>query len=164
MDFPRMIVAASDGATSFLAIDEAALIELAARLSPLARDGATIYLEGALGVGKTTFARALLRALGSEERVKSPTYSLVESYRIGELNAHHLDLYRIGVPDELEWLGVPDLLESPVLFLVEWPERAGGRLPPADLKLQLRHSGDARDLAATACSARGFSLLRAWTE
>lgn len=122
--------------------------------------GGVVYLQGELGAGKTTFARALLSMLGVGERIKSPTYSLIESYRSGPLQVHHLDLYRIAHADELEWLGLPDLLDGPSLLLVEWPERAGAALPPADLVVALRHSGERRDLAVTALTEKGGACLQ----
>lgn len=143
-------------------VDEARLIALAERLAPAVRVGGTIQLHGDLGAGKTTFARALLRALGVGERVKSPTYSLVESYRVDDLDIHHLDLYRIADPGELEWLGVSDLAVASALLVVEWPERGTGVLPAADLRIELRHAGATRDLFANACSPRGESLIAAW--
>ncbi|MCK9187674.1 tRNA (adenosine(37)-N6)-threonylcarbamoyltransferase complex ATPase subunit type 1 TsaE [Acidithiobacillus sp.] len=97
-----------------------------------------IYLEGDLGVGKTTLAQAILKALGVTENIKSPTYTLMESYptRIGP--ALHLDLYRLQEPEELEFIGIRDYLTEPALWLVEWPERGAGFLPAADLSLTLR--------------------------
>jgi tRNA threonylcarbamoyladenosine biosynthesis protein TsaE len=142
--------------------DEARLSALAERLAPAVRDGGAIQLHGDLGAGKTTFARALLRALGVGERVKSPTYSLIESYRVGDLDIHHLDLYRIADAGELEWLGVSDLAVESALLVVEWPERGAGVLPVADLRLELRHAGATRDLFAEACSPRGEVLLAGW--
>lgn len=144
--------------------DEQRLAALAGCLAPAVRHGGTIHLHGDLGAGKTTFARALLRALGVGERVKSPTYSLVESYRVGGLDIHHLDLYRIADAGELESLGLSDLTGESVLLLVEWPERGAGALPPADLRLELRHAEGARDLFAEARAARGEILLAAWRE
>ena len=91
------------------AVDEPGLCAIATRLATAAGEGGVIYLEGDLGAGKTTFARALLTSLGVGERVKSPTYSLIETYRAGALDAHHLDLYRIADAGELEWLGLADL-------------------------------------------------------
>jgi tRNA threonylcarbamoyladenosine biosynthesis protein TsaE len=143
------------------AIDEAGMRLLAVALADVAREGGVIHLEGDLGVGKTTFARALLAALGVGERIKSPTYSLIESYRVGDLDAHHLDLYRIADPGELEWLGLGDLWTEPALVVVEWPERGGAGLPGADLVLHLRHADERRALDAEARSQRGERLLGA---
>jgi tRNA threonylcarbamoyladenosine biosynthesis protein TsaE len=145
------------------ALDEAALVAAAQRLAPAIRTGGVVHLSGDLGAGKTTFARALLRALGVGERVKSPTYSLIESYRIDALDVHHLDLYRIADPGELEWLGLDELHGATTLMLVEWPERGAGALPPADLALALDHApADRRRLEARAFGPRGAGLLRAW--
>ncbi|HET6546481.1 MAG TPA: tRNA (adenosine(37)-N6)-threonylcarbamoyltransferase complex ATPase subunit type 1 TsaE [Rhodanobacteraceae bacterium] len=140
---------------------ESDLVALAARLATRAARGGVIFLEGELGAGKTTFARALLRALGSTERIKSPTYSLIESYRLGQLNAHHLDLYRIARAEEIEWLGLAELIEPGVLLLVEWPERGAGSLPPPDLTLRLLVAGPARDLFVQAHGPRGNECLGA---
>jgi tRNA threonylcarbamoyladenosine biosynthesis protein TsaE len=143
-------------------VDEQQLRALAERLAPVARSGGTIHLAGDLGAGKTTFARALLKALGVGERVKSPTYSLIESYRVDALDIHHMDLYRIADPGELEWLGLPELAEATSLIVIEWPERGAGALPAADLRLALRHAGSARDLEADSASAQGDELLAQW--
>lgn len=139
-------------------LDEAALVALAQRLAPALRGGGAVHLRGELGAGKTTFARALLKALGVGERVKSPTYSLIESYRVGALDIHHLDLYRIADPQELEWLGLGELALPSALFLVEWPERGGDALAAPDIEVRLRHAGDRRDLALHA-NAAGRRLL-----
>ncbi len=144
-------------------VDEPRMRELAARLARVAREGGVIHLEGDLGAGKTTFARALLTSLGVGERVKSPTYSLIESYRTGELDAHHLDLYRIADPGELEWLGLGDLFSGSPLVVVEWPERGGDALPEPDLVLRLDHAGSRRELTAEARTQRGETLLGAMT-
>jgi tRNA threonylcarbamoyladenosine biosynthesis protein TsaE len=143
------------------AVDEAGLREIATRLAAAAAGGGIVYLDGDLGAGKTTFARALLSALGVGERVKSPTYSLIESYRAGALEVHHLDLYRIADADELEWLGLADLWTPDALVLIEWPERGARALPPADLVVHFRHAGDRRELSAEANSPRGRQLLSA---
>ncbi len=142
------------------AIDEAALKDLAQAFAPLFSQGGVILLEGDLGTGKTTFARAVLTALGVSERIKSPTYSLIESYRNDGLDAHHLDLYRIGDADELEWLGLADLLDSDSLMLIEWPQRGAGSLPPADLEFRFEHAGERRNVSASAHSLRGREWLR----
>jgi len=142
-------------------LDEAEMTALAERLAPAALEGGVIHLQGDLGAGKTTFARALLIALGAGERIKSPTYSLIESYRIGDADAHHLDLYRIADAGELEWLGLEDLWTRQALVLIEWPERGAGAMPPSDLTLLLRHSGEKRTIEAESHSERGLRLLTA---
>jgi tRNA threonylcarbamoyladenosine biosynthesis protein TsaE len=140
---------------------EEALGALAARLAPAVRKGGSIHLKGDLGAGKTTFARALLVALGVKMRVKSPTYSLLESYSLGDLTAHHLDLYRIADPGELEWLGLPDLAQGRYLLLIEWPERAAGILPEPDLVVSLTHAEHGRDVRLDALSSDASWWLRA---
>jgi tRNA threonylcarbamoyladenosine biosynthesis protein TsaE len=139
--------------------DEAATAALAQRFAAALDGGLVLYLHGDLGAGKTSFARALLTTLGVGERVKSPTYSLVESYRAGALAAWHLDLYRIADPGELEWLGLDALGDASALVLVEWPERGAGALPAPDLVLELEHAGNGRRARAEPRSARGRSLL-----
>ncbi len=124
--------------------DATATEALGAALAPALRGGGCVWLSGELGTGKTTLVRALLRALGHEGAVRSPTYALVEPYEIGGLEIYHLDLYRIADPEELEFLGLRDWLLPGNLILVEWPERAGGLLPAADLHLHLEHADAAR--------------------
>ncbi|WP_199100698.1 tRNA (adenosine(37)-N6)-threonylcarbamoyltransferase complex ATPase subunit type 1 TsaE [Dyella sp. ASV21] len=136
-------------------VDEAATAALATRLAGLLDDGLVIYLHGDLGAGKTSFARALLGALGVGERIKSPTYSLVESYRAQGRPAWHLDLYRIADPGELEWLGLDALSDPSALVLVEWPERGAGALPAADLVIHLSYAGTGRRAAMEPRSERG---------
>jgi tRNA threonylcarbamoyladenosine biosynthesis protein TsaE len=140
--------------------DEEATMALGRRLAQQVPAGLVAYLHGDLGAGKTTFARAFLRALGVGERVKSPTYSLVEGYDIGERRAFHLDLYRIADPGELEWLGLDSLAEPGAIVLVEWPERGAGALPAADLELSFRHEGQGRAVLAEARSPMGEQILR----
>ena len=147
-------------ALTFHGLDEPALVSLAARIAPALAAGGVVFLAGDLGAGKTTFARALLGALGVGSRVKSPTYSLIESYAAGDLTIHHLDLYRIADAGELEWLGLADLAVEPFLLLVEWPERAGERLPRADLIVRLAHAPAARDVVLEASTMRGTAWLQ----
>lgn len=139
--------------------DEAATAALARRVAAALDQGLAIYLHGDLGAGKTSFARALLTALGAGERIKSPTYSLVESYALPARTAWHLDLYRIADPGELEWLGLEALADPAALVLVEWPERGAGALPAADLVLRLDYAGGGRRARLQAGSARGEALL-----
>lgn len=140
-------------------LDEAELVALARRFAPLLGDGGVIHLHGDLGAGKTTFARALLTALGVGMRIKSPTYSLIESYEANGLRIHHLDLYRIAAPDELEFLGLSDLAAGRFLLLAEWPERGGSALPAPDLVAHLAHAGPKRRLRLEPRTARGEGWL-----
>ncbi len=140
--------------------DEAATIALAQRLALSLRDGGVLYLRGELGAGKTTFARALLQTLGAGERIKSPTYSLLERYCLRDgRDAFHLDLYRIAAPAELEWLGLDELRDGRALVLIEWPERGGAALPPADLEITLDHADRGRHAGLQAVSQRAACWL-----
>ena len=122
--------------------------------------GMVIYLHGELGAGKTTFTRALLGALAVGERIKSPTYSLIEGYEAQGRPAWHLDLYRIADPGELEWLGLDALADPTALVLVEWPERGRGALPVPDLTLHLAYADGGRQARLQAHTARGQDLQR----
>lgn len=123
------------------------------------RAGAVLYLQGPLGAGKTTLARGLLRALGVQGAIRSPTYTLLEPYAVGgsaggARSLVHLDLYRLNDEHELESLGLRDYPPERCWWLIEWPERAGARLPPADLVVTLQHDGATRraDLAGPAAT------------
>jgi tRNA threonylcarbamoyladenosine biosynthesis protein TsaE len=152
--------------------DEAACAASAAALAaaPGLAD-ALVELHGELGAGKTTFARHLLRALGVRGRIKSPTYALVEPYEVAApstaqaqaiLPVWHCDLYRFADPSEWADAGLRDVFAAPGLKLVEWPERAGGWLPPADLRLELEVlADDRRQVTVHAHTPRGLALLAA---
>lgn len=130
--------------------DEPALTALAAALAPQLRPGDTIALHGDLGAGKTTFARALIAALGWPGEVPSPTYTLVQSYDPPDvrLSVWHIDLYRLDSPGDADALG---LFETDAALVIEWPERLGDRLPADALHLHISGSGDAiRHLTWTA--------------
>lgn len=116
---------------------------------------AVIYLEGDLGAGKTTLARALLRQLGVIGPVRSPTYTLIEHYPTPVGEVAHIDLYRIADPEELLYLGLDDLAASVRLWLVEWPERGRGALPSADLRVQLAVREPGRSVELVPGSERG---------
>ncbi len=135
---------------------------LARAVAPFAaRAPFVVHLRGDLGAGKTTLARAWLAALGHRGPVRSPTYTLVEGYEGEGWRAWHLDLYRLVDPGELEMLGIRDLLAVPGLLLVEWPERGGESVPPADLVLALSHDGSPgrRRARLEAQTARGTEAL-----
>ncbi len=140
--------------------DEAATAAFARRLAKsLDTPCGVILLQGDLGAGKTTLARACLRALGVEGRVVSPSYTLVEPYNAGPLRIFHMDLYRLSDPEELEYLGVRDFDPGADLLLVEWPEHGRGWLPAADLCLQFQDAPPGRRLACRAGTARGQQWL-----
>ena len=133
---------------------------LGAALAQTRPASAVVQLEGDLGAGKSTLARALLRALGVTGPIKSPTYTLIERYPLADgTEAWHLDLYRIGAAGELDFLGLDEGAAS--LWLVEWPERGTGALPPVDLTVQLAVQGAGRQLRLRADSAVGEAWLLA---
>jgi tRNA threonylcarbamoyladenosine biosynthesis protein TsaE len=123
--------------------------------------GWVLYLHGDLGTGKTTLVRGILRGLGHEGAVRSPTYTLIEPYALGGRQVYHLDLYRLGDAEELEYLGLRDLLGADQLLLVEWPERAAGALPAADLDIRIVYAGVGRDLDLRGVGARAEALIHA---
>lgn len=145
--------------------DEAATIALATRLeSALPQDlaGWTVLLEGELGAGKSTFARALIRALGHSGPVPSPTYTLVEPYRVSTGSIYHIDLYRVVAEDELRYLGWNELDDG--MRLVEWPDRAPGLSAAADLRLTLAYEQDGRTANFEGLSENGRQLLASLAE
>ena len=121
-----------------------------------------IELQGDLGAGKTTLVRHLLRALGVQGRVKSPTYAVVEPYELPGLNVWHFDFYRFSDPREWEDAGFRDIFASPGLKLAEWPEKATGFIPRADLVIHLDAlDDDARQVTLSAQTEVGLALLQA---
>ena len=123
--------------------------------------GAFIELHGDLGAGKTTFARHLLRALGVNERIKSPTYTVMEPHEAGPVKAYHFDFYRFNDPREWEDAGFRDVFAGPGLKLAEWPEKAAGLLPQADLVLRIEADADeTRHVAVHAQTPLGQELLQ----
>lgn len=141
-------------------VDVAATQRLGTALAATRPSPAVVYLHGDLGAGKSTLARALLRACGVTGAVRSPTYTLVEPYRLADgADAFHLDLYRIAAADELEFLGLDALAAQAGLWLVEWPERGTGALPLADLDVHLTVCGEGREARLRAASATGAAWL-----
>lgn len=117
-----------------------------------------LYLEGDLGTGKTTLTRGILAGLGHAGAVRSPTYTLIEPYALDGISVYHLDLYRLGDPEELEYLGLRDLMAEAALWVVEWPERGLGFLPKPDLLIQISYQGAGRRLTVTPLTPRGDAV------
>lgn len=124
--------------------NEKAMMQLGGKIARQFPKGGIVLLNGDLGAGKTTLVRGLLRSLGFEGTVKSPTYTLVEPYQINDRTIYHFDLYRLGDPEELEYMGGRDYWDSDALCLIEWPEKAHNYLPEADLQLTILHKGEQR--------------------
>ncbi|MGH8502061.1 MAG: tRNA (adenosine(37)-N6)-threonylcarbamoyltransferase complex ATPase subunit type 1 TsaE [Gammaproteobacteria bacterium] len=139
--------------------DAAAMEALGARLAAACEPGLVIFLCGALGAGKTTLTRGLLRALGHGGSVKSPTYTLVEPYDLPAMSLYHFDFYRLSDPEELEFMGVRDYFGRHALCIVEWPERAANRLPRPDLDVTIEYLQSGRRVALNAVTPAGVRLL-----
>jgi len=121
--------------------------------------GLVIYLIGELGAGKTTFARGILRGLGYRGKVKSPTYTLVELYKVSRLYLYHFDFYRLDDPNGWIDAGLREHFTADAVCLVEWPEKATGTLPAADLEVRLTIANDTRDIELVALSTAGRRCL-----
>lgn len=153
--------------------DQAATLALGAAIARVLQPGLVIYLSGDLGAGKTTLTRGLLRALGHTGPVKSPTYTLVELYVISGYSVYHFDFYRFNSPEEWHDAGLDEHFDGRAICLVEWPEKAGGYLPAADIAIELGgepgsggdavgdagQHGDTRQVSIKGCSERGTTCL-----
>ncbi|HFE37006.1 MAG TPA: tRNA (adenosine(37)-N6)-threonylcarbamoyltransferase complex ATPase subunit type 1 TsaE [Gammaproteobacteria bacterium] len=129
-------------------------------LAELISAGNVIYLHGELGVGKTTLARGILRALGYKGAVKSPTYALVETYHLKEFHLYHFDLYRLVEAEELEYMGMRDYFQSSAVCLVEWAENGKEFMPKADLDITLSYGEfEQRQMQFTSATLPGQQLL-----
>ena len=134
-------------------------LALGAQLAPGLRPGMVIYLSGELGSGKTTLARGLLQALGVKDRVKSPTYTLVEPYTVSRLYLYHFDFYRLRYVDEWVDAGFRDYFNGDAVCLVEWPEKAGRQLPAPDVRIEMAVAGGGRSIAINAETEAGRNCL-----
>lgn len=144
---------------AFSLSNEAAMIDFGQRLGEQCPDGTVIFLEGELGVGKTTLCKGVLKAFGHEGAVKSPTYTLVEPYELGDKMLFHFDLYRLGEPEELEYMGIRDYFSGSGVCLIEWPSQGRGALPKPDLLINIVLTEEGRSLSLEALSAKGEAIL-----
>jgi tRNA threonylcarbamoyladenosine biosynthesis protein TsaE len=141
------------------AADEAAMVRMGAQLGAVCEAGTVIFLQGDLGMGKTTFSRGFIQSLGHTGAVKSPTYTLVEPYHLRGLDIYHFDLYRLGDPEELEFMGIRDYFGDLSVCLVEWPQRGLGALPSADLVINIGRVDTGRRLDFSAETEQGRRIL-----
>jgi tRNA threonylcarbamoyladenosine biosynthesis protein TsaE len=158
----------------FIWLDEDACCRMAQSLADAMRDhlraqgSVVIELDGTLGAGKTTFTRHLLRALGVQGRIKSPSYAVVEPHELPDMAIHHFDFYRFNDPQEWEDAGFRDLFAAPGLKLVEWPDKAEGLLPTPDLRIHIEPdtsggSETRRQVQVQAWGPQGLRTLQAVT-
>jgi tRNA threonylcarbamoyladenosine biosynthesis protein TsaE len=139
--------------------DEAATLAVGSALAHGLSPGLVVYLRGELGAGKTTLARGVLRGLGYAGRVRSPTYTLVEVYELSRLHLHHFDFYRFRDPREWIDAGFRESFNGANVSLIEWPEKAAGSVPPADVEITLEPSGSGRNASFISNSLAGQKCL-----
>ena len=140
--------------------DETATRALAAQLASVIKEGAIIFLHGSLGAGKTTFTRGFLAGLGYHDKVKSPTYTLVEPYNIAGRMIFHFDFYRLKSADELEYIGIKDYFSSSSICLIEWPDKGFPYLPLPDLDCYIEFAGNERVIKMESRSSKGEVILQ----
>lgn len=142
--------------------DTEATIALGTRLATAVKSvnhGIVSFLNGDLGAGKTTFTRGFVQGMGHQGNVKSPTYTLVEPYELGDWQIYHFDLYRLSDPEELEYMGIRDYFSSNSCSFIEWPEKGAGMLAEADLIINIAYSGEQREIELIAKTALGEQVL-----
>ena len=141
---------------------EEAMVNLGRQFGAAAAEqgaGLVVFLQGNLGMGKTTLIRGVIRHFGHTGAVKSPTYTLVEPYEFADLQVNHFDLYRLGHPEELEFLGIRDYFGDHAVNLIEWPDRGTGVLPVADLVVSITGGGEQRELTFSAQTQTGEAVV-----
>lgn len=148
---------------TYLLPDEKATISVGTALANIVKKelkkGIVTYLNGGLGAGKTTLSRGFVQAMGHKGNVKSPTYTLVEPYELGEWQVFHFDLYRLSDPEELEFMGIREYFTANSCCLVEWPKKGEGVLASADFTINLSYVGEQRSIELVAVSNKGEQVL-----
>ena len=134
-------------------------LALGRALAPLLEPGMTVHLRGDLGAGKTTLVRGVLRGLGYEGRVKSPTFTLLEPYNFSRLYLYHFDFYRFLDPQELEETGFREYFNPQSVCLIEWPEKASQVLPAPDIEINFNIKADGRSVHVSAHTERGQQCI-----
>lgn len=148
--------------------DEAATVAMGTDLANIVKSelkqGLIVYLYGDLGAGKTTLTRGFVQSMGHEGHVKSPTYTLVEPYDMGDWKIYHFDLYRLSDPEELEYMGIRDYFSDKSCCFIEWPDKGRGMLADADISIELKYVSDQRSIILTAHNELGKKVLSCLTE
>jgi tRNA threonylcarbamoyladenosine biosynthesis protein TsaE len=143
--------------------NEEATVAMGNRIASIVKgeltQGIVVYLNGDLGAGKTTFTRGFVQGMGHNGHVKSPTYTLVEPYELDDWRVYHFDLYRLGDPEELEFMGIRDYFNDNCCCFIEWPEKGFGLLANADITINMAYQGEQREVELQAHSALGKKLL-----
>jgi tRNA threonylcarbamoyladenosine biosynthesis protein TsaE len=142
--------------------DETATLALGKKIANILHPGLIVFLNGDLGAGKTTLTRGILRAMGYQGKVKSPTYNLVEIYKFSGLYLYHFDFYRFNDPIEWEEAGFRDYFNAKTICLIEWPEKADKLLPDADIKILFRFNELGRKIKIQAGTRTGKKCLKYW--
>ena len=149
--------------STFSLVDEQATVAMGKKLAAIVKNelkqGIVVYLNGDLGAGKTTITRGFVQGMGHIGHVKSPTYTLVEPYDLADWQVYHFDLYRLGDPEELEFMGIRDYFNENCCCFIEWPEKGVGLLANADITINMAYQGEQRTVEFHAHNALGKSVL-----
>lgn len=145
---------------SYKVITEEETLSFAKALAKAIKPPCFITLSGTLGAGKTTLSRGVIQALGHQGTVKSPTYTIVETYELPDITIFHFDLYRIHDVEELELMGIRDYFAQEALILLEWPERGQGILPMADIDCAIEIQGNARVIKLKTLTEKGRLVVQ----